>query len=248
MIDMNKKLTSLFFASFFMVLKVSGASPITLEHTFDGDYYPRNFPTCGHVDDDRYFSSSRYIAKDGNISIKTYNEDYTIRDNYNVHISVPYSYEVYRIDFTPTMKLADGTPFFVVIFKSTTIDYGKSNYTICYLYNARTGAIICDLGSSTGIIDSSSYVYNINNKPSLCVIYGDVTRIPNSYESITSFKTKIYSLGSPPSGDAKNIEYNNNVSEPIRTYNLNGVLINEPVPGSPCIIVNSDGTSNVVIK
>ena len=244
---MKKKLFILFCASFLLVLRVFGASPVTLEHTFDGYYFPYNFPTYLNGDDDRYFYEPMISAEDGNISLKTYNEDYTLRDNYNVHFSIPINCEVYTISFSSSLQLADGTPFFIVIFKSTTIDYGKSNYMIGNLYDARNGAIICELGSSSGVIQILGSVYKINDKPSICVLYNNVTPIPNSYGFSNSYLTKVYSLGNPPSGGTLNIE-GNKISEPIRTYDINGVLLREPIPGQPHIVVNSDGTSKVMIK
>lgn len=222
------------------------ASPeITLEHTFDGYYYPWNFPLYLSEDDDKYFYSPMISADNGHISLKTYNEDYTLRENFEVYFSVPADYKVFSITFSGSLKFSDGTPFFIVVYNSTTITYGERNYCIVKLYDARNGNLLYDLGSSSASIQTIGGPYVINGKPSLCVLYSDATKTNNTF--VQNYTTKIFSVGEIVSSSVNSVDSYKQV-EPIRTYDINGRLLNNPVYGQPYIEVMSDGSAKVLIN
>ena len=222
------------------------ASPeITLEHTFDGYYSPWNFPMYQSADDDRYFLSPIISADNGHLSLKSYNEDYTLRDDYNVYFSAPANYKVLTISFRGDLKFSDGTPFFIVVYTSTTIPYGENNYCVAKLYDARNGSFLYDLGTSTISIPSIGGPYIINGKPSLCIVYVDAKKVDNAL--VQKYTTKIFSIGEAVSSSVNSVDSYKQV-EPIRTYDINGRLLNNPVYGQPYIEVMSDGSAKVLIN
>jgi len=242
----NKRLSILILLTC-LTVRTFAASPVTLEHTFDGCYIPYNFPTYLPSEDDRYFYCPLITADDGNISMKTYNEDYSLRDNYNVNLSIPINYKVYSVSFSSSFQLSDGTPFFIVVYTSTSIPYGESNYTIAKMYDARNGSPITDLGSSSGTIQTGD-VYLINGKISICMFYNDVTQTSDSYSYSIPYLTKIFSLGKSSYNSVTSTENSNRSSEPIFTYDMNGRLINQSYHGQPYIGVMQDGSSKIMIN
>ena len=226
-----------------LTIKAFSGSSVTLEHTFNGYYFPYNFPVYLSSDDDRYFYCPMISAYDGNISLKTYNEDYSLRDNYNVHFSIPTNYKVFSLSFSSQFQLSDGTPFFVVVFNSTSLTYGDSNYAIAKMYDARTGNLISDLGTASLVIQMIGGVYIINGKMSICMLYSEM-----SQSNISSYKTKIFSLGKAASNAIMYTESNNGYQEPVYIYDMNGRLINQSLPGQPYIGIMPDGSSKVMIK
>lgn len=240
---MKKKISFLIIASFLVVLKVFGVSPITLEHTFDGYYYPYNFQQYLASDDDRYFYSPIINPKGGRITLKTYNEDYSLRDNFDVSYSVPNGYEGATISFSSSYQLTDGTPFFIVTFNSQSIGIGNNGFSIANMYNARTGKLIAELGSASSSVSSIGTIYIINGKPSIVMIYIDYSR--DSAQS--TYTTKVFSLGTPDSS-VHDIHSDNRNVAPVYIYDMNGRLLNMPTDGMPYIGIMPDGTSKVMIK
>ncbi len=236
-----------FYTVFFILValvfgtRISFATSLTLEHTFEGYYTPNNFPIYGSSDDDRYFYSPIIEANDGKISLKTYNENYTLRDNYEVTFEIPNGYTVQSVCFSSSLQLTDGTPFFMVTFVSESISMGDPLHCICKIYDARSGKVIGDLGSSTFSIMVLNTVFEINGKPSMVIIYTEYEKDTRRQYHVT----RIYSLGSPISEVENVSEGDKRPSEPIYIYDMNGRLLNQTIPGQPIISIFSDGSSKV---
>lgn len=216
-----------------------------MEHIFDGYYFPYNFPNYNYSEDEKYFYSPLISAENGNIQLLTYNEDYSVRERYDVCFSIPQGYKVQSLSFSSALQLADGTPFFIVVFTSTQTDYGKANYTIANMYDARNGSLIFNIGSASASIQLIGNVYKINSKPSICVLLSNATQIAGSYGYQTSYITRVYSLGNPPADSINPLEDSASTAEPIRTYDIKGRLISTPDSGQPYIGVMPDGSSQI---
>lgn len=232
-------LSTIFICSIFLCM--NAFSQLILEHTFDGYYFPYNFPIYEDTDPTPYFASTS-ISVDGNtITLLSYNEDYTLRDNYHVSFDIPMGYKPSAIAFSPSLKMTDGTPMFAVSFTSESIPYGDKDYCIAKMYDARNGSLIDDLGSSTSSIMLLNAVYLINGKPSICVVYISYDRI----ESESSYITSIYSLGTPVTVVGESIAEHRLSTAPIMYYDINGNILNGPADGIPYISVSPDGNSKV---
>lgn len=228
----------------FSANEVYGRTQVVLEHIFDGYYYPFNFPLYQYQDDEKCFYPAISVADNNRISFITYNENYTIKDNYNVTFSIPSNYQPQAVGFSTSLKLADGTPFFIVTFVSQTIPQGSSNHCIAKMYDAKNGNYIADVGASSLGITPFTSIYLINGKPTILIM---TTEYDNTTFK-TSYKTYVYSLGAIESALIDIYEGENYQSpRPIMIYDMSGRIISQPVPGTPFIEVKSDGSSNVMM-
>ncbi|MDE5773028.1 MAG: hypothetical protein K2H86_01045 [Muribaculaceae bacterium] len=230
-----------------IILGFSAFSQIVLEHTFDGNYFPYNFPVYEDADTEPYFASPSINVTGNNVTLISYNEDYTLRDYYHVTYDIPAGYKPSSIAFSPSLRLTDGTPMFMVTFKSETISLGDKNYCIAKMYDARNGSFIEDIDTSTFSITIFNAVYNINGKPSICVQNISYDRNSEPTTSYT-YTTKIFSLGTPVSSGAKSISGERHTPAPIMYYDINGNILSGPAVGTPYIGVNPDGSSSVYLN
>ena len=228
-----------------IILCFSAFSQIVLEHTFDGYYFPYNFPVYEDADTEPYFASPSITVNGNSITLISYNEDYTLRDYYHVTFDIPAGYKPSTITFSPSLKLTDGTPMFMVTFNSETISMGDKNYCIAKMYDARNGSLIEDIDTSSFSIMIFNTVYTINGKPSICVLN---TSYDRNAEPVTSYTTKIYSLGTPVSSASQSISGERHPAAPIMYYDINGNILSGPAVGTPYIRVNPDGSSNVYLN
>lgn len=232
---MKRFILSLFI--FLIGIKVFAVSPITLEHTFDGIYYPYNFNSFDGFDTP-CFSDSKLDTATGEYTIKTYSENYSLIEQYEGYIDEPYGYKARSMYYNPSCKFSDGTAFITIIFESQSLSYGANGYCIAKIYNATNGQIIADLGmSSSGILIDG--VYNINGKPSIRV----------SYLNFEGYNfTKIYSLGITQKGSIGALNDNHSKVESIHLYDLNGIPIKESIDGQVYIKATENGTTNKLIN
>ncbi len=232
---MNMKLTLCGALVFLGSAVSSGQDLIKLEHTFDGYYSPFNFPFYTESDNDRYFTPSLTNLESNSVSLRSYNEDYSIRDEYSVTFDVPEGYMVQYGYFSPSMRMADGTMFFIVSFyNKNSIVIGQNDYCRAIAFNAADGKQIFELGSSSHRFGTSQYLYEINGKRSLLCYFYD-------YSNTTI--TKVFSFGEATSGEDTPEAAPRKLAEPIRTFDLNGRIIDAAIPGQPAIIQMSDGTA-----
>lgn len=212
------------------------------EHIFDGLYQPYNMEIYNPIsDDDRYFYPAALDINGGHIEGAIYNEDYSIRDRIDCIIDVPDGYKIGSVEMFGNMVLPDGTKFFIVTFTKNAYDQiGHADYAISKAYSyAQGNPLLFNIGSATYHIQPFSTLYVINGKISLIVLVYD-QEPSNRY---ISHKTCVYSLGEAPSGSAMQIPQDGYAPYPIRTYDMNGRLINKDCKGIPIIIQYSDGSA-----
>lgn len=118
---------------------VAKAQTLTLEHEFDGYYTPFNFMPYTETDDERYFYPMIHAIKGNEISLLTYNEDYSVKDEFNCVIPTIDGYTPNQISFSSSLKLTDGTPFYVVAYQKTGASLGSEAYTKSIAYNLNSG-------------------------------------------------------------------------------------------------------------
>ena len=232
--------------SVIMMLALSaatGTETLKLEHEFDGYYFPYNFPLYLDADNDRYFYPMIISANKTTLSLKTYNEDYTTRDCYSVTFAVPDGYKTSSISYSSSLKLHDGTPFFIVTFQSTEVNIGESGYHTAAAFDCRTGRQLFDFESATGGIMCNTTIYLINGRPSIVVLYYDYNRNTNG----TTYYTRIYSFGE---GNASATLQASDApaAAPIITYDITGRIIENPMPGQIHINRYSDGTTKKMVR
>ena len=144
------------------------------------------------------------------------------------------------------MELPNGTKFFIVNFTKESYDQmGHTDYSISKAYSyAQGNPLLFDIASSTQSITCLSPLYVINGKLTLLVL-------ANEYDLTTrigSYKTYVYSLGDAPSSSTMQIPQDGYQPYPIRTYDMNGRLVNMDSKGIPVIIQYSDGSAIKMMK
>lgn len=236
---MNMKLTLCGALVFLGSAVSSGQDLIKLEHTFDGYYSPFNFPFYTESDNDRFFMQSSPDINVNSVSLRSYNEDYSIRDDYSVTFAVPDGYQTTSVSFSPSMRMPDGTMFFIVNFNRQNSSTGNDNYCRAIAFDAADGKQIFDLGSSNSNIIALPYLYEINGKRSLVIqyLFLELNTLKISYI------TKVFSFGEATSGEDTPEAAPRKLAEPIRTFDVNGRIIDTAIPGQPAIIQMSDGTA-----
>lgn len=214
----------------------------TLEHTFEGYYAPYNMKVYNPIsDDDRYFYPLSLVINGGHIEAAIYNEDYSVREQVDCTIDIPIGYQISDVQLGGNMELPNGIKFFIVNFTKESYDQlGHTDYAVSKAYSyAQGNPLLFDIASATNRITCLSPIYVINGKLSLVVLateYDLTTRI-------SSYKTQVYSLGNAPSSSAMQIPQDGYQPYPIRTYDMNGRLINMDSKGMPVIIQYSDGSA-----
>ena len=239
-----KKWLTFLFVCIFAIHTFAQVPKITLEHVFDGLYTPYNMGIYNPIsDDDRYFSSIINI-NGSHIEGAIYNEDYSLRDRIDCIIDVPNGYKISSAQFSGNMILPNGTKFFIVNFtKDGDAQMGDVDYAISKAYSYTQGKPLFDIASATSSTVLSS-LYVINGKVSLIVYVYDFDR-----ETLSSdIKTHVYSLGEAPSSSVMQIPQEGAKPYPIRTYDMNGRLIDMDSKGIPIIIQYSDGSTVKMIK
>lgn len=233
---------SLFLFALPPINKLFAQSQIVLEHTFEGYYYPYNFPVYNEVNDEKCFYPAISQIDGNSVSFIIYNEDYTIKENYNVSFPIPQTYKPQAISFSNTLKLADGTPFFLVVFISEILSAGQENYAIAQMFNARTGNLLSNLGTSTLSITPYTVIYLINGKPTILMLSAEYNA-----DYGPSYRTFVYSLGTPETAIVNTYETDTKPVQPIITFDIKGRMISQPIQGQSVIEVFSDGSSRKVI-
>lgn len=242
-----RKCLTLLMACVFAIHTFAQAPIITLEHTFDGYYFPYNMEVYNPIsDDDRYFYPTSLDINGGHVEAAIYNEDYSIREQVDCTIDIPIGYKISSIQLDGNMELPDGTKFFIVNFTKESHDQmGHTDYAISKAYSYASGnPELFDIASATSYTSCLSPLYVINGKLSLIVIAMgyDLTTYTKSY------KTHVYSLGDVPSSSTMEIPQDGYKPYPIRTYDMNGRLINMDSKGLPVIIQYSDGSAIKMMK
>lgn len=220
---------------------------LTLEHTFDGHFYPYNMEVYNPIsDDDRYFWPGSININGNYIESAIYNEDYSIRKQISAAIDTPEGYKIQTVTMSDNLILPDGTEFFIVTFEND--DYnqrGMADYVISKAYSfAQGNPVLFDVASSTGGIYITTPLYVVNGKVSLIVQASE-------YESAGYYykKTHVFSLGKVEFSSAMQVSSDVNPPYPIRTYDMTGRLINMEEPGTiPVIIQYSDGSAVKMVK
>ena len=235
-----KKWLTFLFVCIFAIHTFAQVPKITLEHVFNGQYIPYNMGIYNPIsDDDRYF-----YPVGSHIEGAIYNEDYSLRDRIDCIIDVPNGYKIGSVQFSGNMILPNGTKFFIVNFtKDGDAQMGDVDYAISKAYSYTQGKPLFDIASTTYYTTFSS-LYVINGKVSLIVYVCDYDR--ETHRSIT--KTHVYSLGEAPSSSVMQIPQEGAKPYPIRTYDMNGRLIDMDSKGIPIIIQYSDGSAVKMIK
>lgn len=219
----------------------------TLEHTFEGYYMPYNMKVYNPIsDDDRYFYPVSLDINGGHIEAAIYNEDYSVREQVDCTIDIPIGYKISSVQIGGNMELPNGVKFFIVNFTKESYDQmGYTDYAVSKAYSyAQGNSMLFDIASATSNITCLSPLYVINGKLSLIVSaleYDLTTRI-------SSYKSYVYSLGDVPSSSVMQITQDGYQPYPIRTYDMNGRLINMDSKGMPVIIQYSDGSAKKMIK
>lgn len=236
---------SFLFVCIFAIHTFAQVPKITLEHVFDGLYYPYNMGIYNPIsDDDRYFYPAGLNINGSHIEGAIYNEDYSLRDRIDCIIDVPNGYKIGSAQFSGNMILPNGTKFFIVNFtKDGDAQSGDVDYAISKAYSYTQGKPLFDIASATFSTQLLS-LYVINGKVSLIVFVNDYDR--ETHRSIT--KTHVYSLGEAPSSSVMQIPQEGAKPYPIRTYDMNGRLIDMDSKGIPIIIQYSDGSAVKMIK
>ena len=240
-----KKWLTFLFVCIFAIHTFAQVPKITLEHVFDGLYYPYNMGIYNPIsDDDRYFYPVGLNINGSHIEGAIYNEDYSLRDRIDCIIDVPNGYKIGSAQFSGNMILPNGTKFFIVNFtKDGDAQWGDVDYAISKAYSYTQGKLLFDIASATGLINILQ-LYVINGKVSLIVYVHDFDRETLS----TDIKTHVYSLGEAPSSSVMQIPQEGAKPYPIRTYDMNGRLIDMDSKGIPIIIQYSDGSAVKMIK
>lgn len=219
----------------------------TLEHTFEGYYYPYNMEVYNPMpDDDRYFYPVSLNIDGGHIEAAIYNEDYSVRERIDCMIDIPLGYIISTVQVGGNMELPNGTKFFIVNFHKEAFDQrGDADYAICKAYSYAQGKpLLFDIASSSFDITCLSPLYVINGKLSLMVLAMeyDLTTGSNGY------KTYVYSLGEVASSPIMQVPQDGYQPYPIRTYDMNGRLVNMDSNGFPVIIQYSDGSAIKAVR
>ena len=240
-----KKWLTFLFVCIFAIHTFAQVPKITLEHVFDGLYYPYNMGIYNPIsDDDRYFYPTGLNINGSHIEGAIYNEDYSLRDRIDCIIDVPNGYKIGSAQFSGNMILPNGTKFFIVNFtKDGDAQSGDVDYAISKAYSYTQGKPLFDIASATFSTQLLSLSV-INGKVSLIVFVCDSDR--ETHSSIT--KTNVYSLGEAPSSSVMQIPQEGVKPYPIRTYDINGRLIDMDSKGIPIIIQYSDGSAVKMIK
>lgn len=235
-------------ACVFAIHTFAQAPIITLEHTFNGYYYPYNMEVYNPVsdEDDRYFYPISLNINGGHVEAAIYNEDYSVREQIDCTIDIPIGYKINSVQLGGNMELPNGTKFFIVNFTKESYDQmGHTDYAISIAYSYTPGnPRLFDIASATSGTTCLSPLYVINGKLSLIV---QATEYDLSTR-IGSTNTYVYSLGEAPSGSAMQIPQDGNQPYPIRTYDMNGRLINMDSKAAPVIIQYSDGSAKKMMK
>lgn len=228
------------FVCIFAIHTFAQVPKITLEHVFDGLYYPYNMGIYNPIsDDDRYFYPPNLNINGSHIEGAIYNEDYSLRDRIDCIIDVPNGYKIGSVQFSGNMILPNGTKFFIVNFtKDGDAQMGDVDYAISKAYSYTQGKPLFDIASATYYTTFLS-LYVINGKVSLIVYVCDYGG---------TYKTHVYSLGEAPSSSVMQIPQEGAKPYPIRTYDMNGRLIDMDSKGIPIIIQYSDGSAVKMIK
>lgn len=216
-----------------------------LEHIFDGYYYPYNMAIYNpSQEDDSYFYPELLNITDGHINAAIYNEDYTVRQSIDCTIDIPEGYKISSVEISGNMILPDGTEFFIVNFtKESWEQHGYADYSISKAYSCEAGnPLLFDIASATSSL-SCLPMYVINGKVSLVVIARDYDNSTRQY----SYKTYIFSLGECPS-DSEQILTDRNTPYTIRTYDMNGRLVDMESKGRPVIVQYSDGSAMKIVR
>ena len=246
---MKTRLFSILAAAAVLCLRAAGAETapaLTLEHEFEGYYSPLNFPVYTEADDDRYFYSPLISAEGNTLSLMTYNEDYSIRDDYQVTYAVPDGYKPGSVSFSPSMRINGEVPCFIVSFTATATNYGEPGYAKAQAFDARDGSLLFDLGTASQTINMMGPIYKINDKPSIVILYFDYHREGTS--AATTYRTRVYSLGESKTSSDETAAAAARPAAPIRTYDLSGRLIEAPLPGQPHILLYGDGSAEKAVR
>ncbi|MEZ3591868.1 MAG: hypothetical protein K1V84_12610 [Muribaculaceae bacterium] len=218
-----------------------------LEHTFEGLYNPYNMEVYNPIsDDDRYFYPVSLNINGGHIQAAIYNEDYSVREQIDCTIDIPTGYKISSVQIGGNMILPDGTNFFIVNFsKEDHNQLGYADYEISKAYSSGQGnPLLFDIASASFMLSALSPLYVINGKLSLIMLAYE-------YDLITRtnvIKTCVYSLGEVGSSSANEIHQDGYQPYPIRTYDMNGRLVNMDSQGVPVIIQYSDGSAIKTVK
>lgn len=217
-----------------------------LEHTFEGLYYPRNMEVYNPIsDDDRYFDPTSLNINGGHIQGAIYNEDYSVRAQIDCTIDIPTGYKISDVQVGGNMILPDGTNFFIVNFsKEDHNQLGYADYALSKAYSYGQGnPLLFDIASASSMLNALS-LYVINGKLSLVVFAYEYDL--TTHTNVT--KTCVYSLGEVGSSSANEIYQDGHQPYPIRTYDMNGRLVNMDSRGVPVIIQYSDGSAIKTVK
>lgn len=212
------------------------ADTLKLEHTFDGYYMPYNMELKENPGDKCFYPYLQHFS-DGSVSIKTYNEDYSIREDINVSFNIPSGYYPNALSYSPGFEMSDGTKFFVVVFYSHEIPYKSPDYCKVNAYNAKTGKLITTLLRTEEMATVSPALLSINGKKSLIILEAVTVKGEADY------KTNIYSFADVPNS-VKTIPSDPNAPVvPVITVDLTGRPVSEPMPGTITVTRMSDGST-----
>lgn len=214
---------------------------LTLEHTFDGYYYPYNMDVYNpDPDNDKYFRPASLNIDGNHIEAAIYNEDYGVKERINAIIDTPEGYKIQSVSMSGDMILPDGTAFFIIDFIHK--DYsqrGNANYAISKAYSLATGnPFLFDIASASSSISCLLPLYVINGKISLVVLATNTSTNTNG----VTYKTHIFSLGKADAGDIMSVSSDTSQPYPSMILDMNGRLVNKETRGIPVITQYSDGS------
>ena len=249
MVQMNKlkKIILMLIICSINSLATLAQETLILEHEFDGYYFPYNFKVYSESDDDRYFYPVLTEIEGNRISLLTYNEDYTIRDSFTITFPIPSGYKATQVSFSSSLKLGDGTPFCIVNYTKENAKYGSKDYAIAYAINTLNGNIIYKFPSCTGSVTINPTIFEINNKSSLVVTFMEYDWSDITLSATTKYRSAIYSMAAKTPTRTKDIK-DTSPALPIHTFNLDGIEVTYPQPGSIVIEQFPDGTTRKILK
>lgn len=216
-----------------------------LEHSFNGYYFPYNFPVFQSADSEPYFSDNNVqMDASGRISTVTYNEDYSVRERFDIQVDIPQGYKPASVAFNPYFKLDDGTTFFFASFQSTSLTLGDQGYQILNAYDAETGKLVESLFESTYGCTVFGSVFLINGKPSVILLFTEYDKITAS----TSYFTKVLSLGAKAPEESSATAVVEPSGAPVATFGINGLPTVVPQSGGVFIQQFENGTTRKVVQ
>lgn len=230
---MKRIIFLLLFYHYFSSYQIAkGENTLILEHTFPGYYYPHNFPIYSVDDEEKYFYPFFAPIDNRHIIATTYNEDYSVKDEIDVTLQVPEGTgSTYSIFYNPSLRFPDGRPFLIATFQGWRT----------MAFDAISGELVLDLGDSFSTTQIQPYIYLINGKPSLILVF-----IMGVTSGIINYETRIYSFSEEI--NQSDIQSNNITPRRIYCVDVNGRIINEPIANEFIIQVFNDGSTQKIIN